>query len=108
MHNLHTEDNSCTTSQHELEIRISQQPSLNSVFSSATQVKPHRAAIETGWVTHREYRREYIVLTSSRVPRVLRFAFHVSPFPFPFKRLPRGLVLSFLLVLFLRIVWCYF
>ena len=33
MHNLHTEDNSCTTSQHKLEICISQQPSRNSVFS---------------------------------------------------------------------------
>ena len=48
MHNLHTENSSCTTSQHKLEIRISQLPSRNSFFSSATQVKPCRAGSGIG------------------------------------------------------------
>ena len=38
-----------------LEMRISHKPSRNSVFHSATQVKPCRAGLGTGWVTRREY-----------------------------------------------------
>ena len=33
-------------------------PSETRFFSGATQVKPCRAGLGTGWVTHREYRRE--------------------------------------------------
>ena len=66
MHNLHTEETSCTTLQSKprntyLAITLAKKM----FFSSATQVKPCRAGLGIGWVTHREYRREgpYFVLS---------------------------------------------
>ena len=65
MHNLPTEDNSCTTPQHRLwEYVLRYKPRVTRFCSSATQDEPCRAGLGTGWVTHREYRREglYFVL----------------------------------------------
>ena len=52
MHNLRTEDNSCTTSQHKLENVSRNNPRETRFFSSATQVKPCRAGlgVVSGWI----------------------------------------------------------
>ena len=65
MHNLHTEDNSCTTLQSIPRNTYLAITLAKCFFSSATQVKPCRAGLGIGWVTHREYRREgpYFVLS---------------------------------------------
>ena len=59
MHNLHTEDNSCTNRNINYKYVSRHNPKETRFFSSATQVKPCQAELGTGWVTHCEYCREF-------------------------------------------------